>query len=437
MRLVVMNRVTGKVLWTASAQSGFRHNATCAGGGRLYTIDRLSGEQLAKYKRRGEDPPFPSKLRVFDLKTGQELWSADASIFGTWLSYSAKHDVVIESGRVARDTLFDEPKGMRAYSAKDGTVLWFEKSYVGPAMIHGDTILQDQGGCDLLTGALKMRQDPITGQIVPWKWIRNYGCNTPAASEHLLTFRSGAAGYFDLCNDGGTGNFGGFRSSCTNNMIVAGGVLTVPEYTRTCTCSYQNQSSVGLIHLPEAEMWTFFGTKEVRGAVQRLGINFGAAGDRRAEDGTLWLEYPSIAGVSPLINVSTKPGKLETFRRHASTVEGKHNWITSSGVKDLQEVILQMGKEAGKKKYTVRLFFVEPDDCKPGQRRFHIELQGQEVLRDLDIAKEAGGGYRTLIKEFTGVEVAGDLRLRLVPAAGAQVRVPILCGLEIVAEDRR
>ena len=63
-------------------------------------------------------------------------------------------------------------------------------------MIHGDTVLQDQSGCDLLTGALKMRTDPLTGEAVPWKWTRNYGCNTPAASEHLLTFRSGAAGLF-------------------------------------------------------------------------------------------------------------------------------------------------------------------------------------------------------------------------------------------------
>jgi hypothetical protein len=72
-----------------------------------------------------------------------------------------------------------------------------------------------------------------------------------------MLFRSGAAGFYDLANDGGTGNFGGFRSSCTMNLIAAGGVLTIPDYTRTCTCSYQNQTSVGLIHMPEAEMWTF------------------------------------------------------------------------------------------------------------------------------------------------------------------------------------
>ena len=84
-----------------------------------------------------------------------------------------------------------------------------------------------------------------------WTWARTYGCNTPAASENLLTFRSGAAGYYDLCNDGGTGNLGGFRSGCTNNLIVAGGLLTAADYTRTCTCSYQNQASLALVPMPD------------------------------------------------------------------------------------------------------------------------------------------------------------------------------------------
>src|SRR4029077_10317228 len=92
----------------------------------------------------------------------------------------------------------------------------------------------------LLTGAPWMREDPLTGLPVEWTWSRNYGCNTPAASEHLLTFRSGAAGYYDLCRDGGTGNFGGFRSSCTNNLIVAGGLLNAPDYTRSGTLSSHN-----------------------------------------------------------------------------------------------------------------------------------------------------------------------------------------------------
>jgi hypothetical protein len=434
--LFVMDRHTGQVLWTIAAHSGFRHNGTCAGGGRLFTVDRLSGQQLSKYARRGEDPPFPARLLVLDLKTGKEVWSTEDDVFGTMLNYSSKYDVLVECGRVARDTLYDEAKGIRAYRARDGKILWYEDSYTGPAMIHGHELLQGQGGCDLLSGALKMRADPLTGRPVPWTWTRTYGCNTPAASEHLLTFRSGAAGYFDLANDGGTGNFGGFRSSCTNNLIVAGGLITAPEYTRTCTCSYQNQSSLALIHMPEAEMWTFFGTKEIKGPIQRVGINFGGAGDRRADDGTLWLEYPSVAGVSPAVGVTMTPAKAEVFRRHASSVTGKANWITCSGVKGVSKVTVDLGKAEAPRKFTVRLYFAEPDALKPGDRVFDVAIQGKSVAKDLDVCSEAGGPRRTLIKEFKGVVANGPLSVRLTPARHTEVQEAFLCGLEIVAEEK-
>ena len=58
------------------------------------------------------------------------------------------------------------------------------------------------------------------------------------ASEHILTFRSGAAGFYDLQSHAGTGNFGGFKSSCSSNLIVANGVLNAPGLTLGCTCNY-------------------------------------------------------------------------------------------------------------------------------------------------------------------------------------------------------
>ena len=350
---------------------------------------------------------------------------------------AGKRDVLVEAGRVARDSLFDEPKGMRAYRAKDGGEIWFEKTYTGPAMLHGDTVLQGQGGCDLLTGALKMRKDPLTEELVPWTWLRNHGCNTPMASEHLMTFRSGAAGYFDLCNDGGTGNFGGFRSSCSNNLVVAGGILTAPEYTRTCTCAYQNQTSIALIHMPEAEMWTSFGSKDIKGTIKRLGLNFGAPGDRKADDGTLWLEHPSVGGTSPNVQVTTKPASPETFRRHPSSVEGPYSWVTSSGLKGVNEVTVTLGKMDAPATYTVRLYFAEPDDIAAGQRVFHVVIQGTQVLSDFDIVKESGSRARTVIKEFKGISAQGQLTIRLDPSVGATVRAPILCGVELIAEEKK
>jgi hypothetical protein len=373
---------------------------------------------------------------VFDLASGKELWSTEKDVFGTWLSYSAEHDVLVETGRQAGDTINDEAKGIRTYRATSGEVAWENKSLSGYALLHHDSLLLAGKACDLLTGQPRMREHPLSGEPVEWSWTRNYGCNTPLASEHLLTFRSGAAGYFDLCNDGGTGNFGGFRSSCSNNLIVAGGLITAADYTRTCTCSYQNQSSLALVPMPNVETWTFTGTQLPKQAVRRLGLNLGAPGDRKADDGTLWLEYPSVGGASPAIEVSIEPKEPQWFRRHSSQVSGAGPaWIAASGAEGLTAVSIKLAdKTAAPRKYTLRLHFLEPAAIQPGERVFSVQVQGQPAISNLDIMQEAGGPNRGLVKELRGVEAAERLMIELTPNSSAKVKASVLSGIEIQAE---
>jgi outer membrane protein assembly factor BamB len=429
--LAVLDRHTGRPLWMAKARLGFRHNTICAGGGKLFAIDRVFDPRRAKPGADGEDPR-PACVIAWDLATGKELWHDEDGTFGTWLSYSEKFDVLVESGRVTRDTLSDEPVGMRAYRGSDGKELWYDRKAVGPAMLHDDTVLRGQGACDLLTGKPRTRRDPITGEEEEWTWARNYGCNTPAASEHLLTFRSGAAGFYDLCHDGGTGNFGGFRSSCTNNLIVADGILAAPDYTRTCTCSYQNQCSLALVPMPDAEEWTFYGKATPEKVVRRAGINFGAPGDRRAADGTLWLEFPSTGGASPAVPVVVTGRHVEYFRKHQSSVAGELPWVAASGVRGVEGVAIKvLPGESAARYYTVRLFFAEPDDVKRGERVFGVTVQGRRVLDDLDIVKEAGRPLKAVVKEVRGVRVNNELRLSFRPTG----KLPaVLCGVEVIEE---
>lgn len=435
-RLVVMDRRTGNVLWAADAASDFRHNGVCIGGGRLYAIDRLSGPQFSRLKRRGETAQHAARITAFDLASGREVWSSEQDIFGTSLSYSDKHDVLVECGFASRDVMSDEPRGMRAYRAAAGEKLWDNKVYAGPAILHGDTILMAGSGCDLLTGKLTTREHPLSGEEVQWTWTRNYGCNTPMASEHLLTFRSGAAGYFDLCSDGGTGNMGGFRSSCSNNLVVAGGLLNAPDYTRTCTCSYQNQTSLALVHMPEAEMWTTFFAKAPEQQVRRLGINLNAPGDRKAEDGTLWLEHPSVGGSSPPVTVSIEPREPRWFRRHSSQVSGQGlSWVTGSGAVGIESLKIRLAKTAkADRPYTVRLSFLEPDEVAAGERLFDVTIQGHTVIKGLDIAAETGGQNRGLVREIKGVKASEELLIELAPLASCKLPQAVLCGVEIVAE---
>src|SRR5262249_39101871 len=55
LRLTVLHRLEGRELWSAMSENGFRNNAICAGGGRLFAIDRPSSDYLAYLQRRGDE----------------------------------------------------------------------------------------------------------------------------------------------------------------------------------------------------------------------------------------------------------------------------------------------------------------------------------------------------------------------------------------------
>jgi hypothetical protein len=197
--------------------------------------------------------------------------------------------------------------------------------------------------------------------------------------------------------------------------------------------------------------------------VRQVGINLGAPGNRYAENGTLWLEFPSVGGPSPDVPVRAEYDQPQWYRHHNSRVEGEYNWIAASGVAGLREVRIRMFIQPGKnpsrvdafdkhigqipvwsedqikgaferpRPYTVRLYFAETQGAEAGQRRFNVLLQGQRVLEDFDIVKQAGGPNRLVVREFKGIGIQDDLKVNLTPAtAGHQ---PMLSGIEIVIED--
>ena len=211
-KLIVMDRYTGEVLWSREARFAFRHNAITAGGDKLFCIDSLPISILNTMQRRGKTPKEKARLFALDIKTGQVAWSTDKDIFGTWLSFDKRHDLLLECGRASRDMVRNEPTNqMTVYRAKTGEVFWSKSiNHGGPCIIHGETIylnaVRNEGAAvELLTGEMKVRVNPITGHEIPWTYHRQYGCNSVNATEHMLMFRSGAAGYYDLAGDGGTG----------------------------------------------------------------------------------------------------------------------------------------------------------------------------------------------------------------------------------------
>ncbi|MFH1742333.1 MAG: malectin domain-containing carbohydrate-binding protein, partial [bacterium] len=87
-------------------------------------------------------------------------------------------------------------------------------------------------------------------------------------------------------------------------------------------------------------------------------------------------------------------------------------WLFTSGCKGISRYEIPLindtwGETTGV--YKVRLGFMAPPTDQAGQRLFDICLQGKPVLKNLDIAGEAGGSDKALVKEFSGIDVDGGL----------------------------
>jgi len=442
-----------------------------------------------------------------------------------------------------------------------------------------------------------IRANPLTGLTEGRDVIKTYGCDlTPVDYGELYTLRSGTAAYYDKRLESGTINIGGTRSGCRNSIIPAGGVLSLPSWTGNCTCNYPVYTSLALVAMPpQFEQWSAWGDVAVEAPLRRVGINLGAPGDRVADDGTLWLDWPSVGGPSPAVPVQVQPDSAEPFYRHALWSEGGQGWpwVSGSGIKGLTslriepvalrstppgntfsvrwlgslqpqhsetytfygesdhglrlwiadqllldnsaqlrrgergEVSATMALESGKpvpikleyyppkerradqpakialswssgstpksvippnrlvsaegkpggltglyyataahagpaalqtdpqlrfdwgqslpmvlhplprpvalepRSFTVRLTFAEPDALQPGQRIFSVRMQGRAVLDGFDIAREAGGNRRGVLKEFRGVKVHEALELAF---ASATQNPAVLCGVELIEE---
>ncbi len=445
--IVAMNRHTGAIQWVHQARYGFRHNAIAAHGDKVFVIDNLSEEIQQILRRRGIEPDTEPQVRALDIETGAVIWAYDDDVFGTSLSYSRDHDVLVQSGHPGRRAaLPDEPRDrLVSLRGADGAVLWAESfdQRRSPLCMHGTRrqliASTEEPSVDMVTGEYQTRIHPITGERVDWNWVGALRCGTQTYSEYIIAFRSGATGVADLAHDAGTTQIPGFRPGCTNSLVVADGMFNAPDYTRSCSCSYQAQTSLGLVHDPNAEWWVFNTLPDPEpGAIKRLGVNFGAPGARFEENtDLLWLEYPMVGGPAPEIplEIATN-GSLEPFRRHSSVVEDGHDsyrWVAASGIKNIDRIRLNGLYNGPGSAYTVRLHFGEPDDIGSGQRVFDIYMQGERIAENVDVAREAEGVRRGLAKTFTGIQLGDALDIELRASNGSDYP-PFISGLELMLE---
>ena len=480
--LFALNADTGQVLWCYRGKE-IPSISVAAANGVIYFVEKASTpehraaalEQKQKLITKGIREPARAKVDprnadvrlvvAASLATGEILWRKPVDLTGCGgdkLGAAVKDGVLLLFGHFSNhDTgLFLGNhitwRRITALDARSGDVIWSRPlNYLRRPLIVGDTVIIEPRACDLKTGKTRMRRHPITGQSVPWEFLRpGHCCSITAASAGALFYRSGSSAIYDLAGDAGLNVFGGIRPGCWLNMISAGGVMLMPEASSGCTCSYPLRASLALVHKPRrlVDDATVFITHGPQTPVKRLGVNLGATGDVRDEDGKLWFAYPRPRAVSGVgygeyglkfaLNEKVAAGMgpfAREFRR--SRIAGTNRpWLFSSGCTGLLRCELPLiddllGETPGR--YTLRLGFAAPNGDRPGQRVFDVKVQGKIVVEGLDIVKEAGAPNKAVVKQVAGITVKNVLVLELVPRKGgpAKAEAPVINFIEAVRED--
>jgi len=328
-----------------------------------------------------------------------------------------------------------------ALAGDDGHTLWQKAvGYRVRPLIVNDWLVAEPWAFDLATGEQIMREHPLTGERVPWQFERpGHHCGSVGANVNTLFFRSYSLGYYDLLGDYGTVHSSGQRPGCWINFIPAAGLLVMPEASSGCQCLFSIMCTSVFEPYEEGREWGLFSSPGPHTPVRNAHIDIGGPGDRRDDAGNLWLGYPrpSSRMQVPLdLKLSLAEGG-GWFRNDADALtvpDSEVPWVYgtgAAGVTGITVPLLQPGDEPAA--YSVRMHFCDTANAQPGARVFDIKLQGETVAQGFDIAREAGGSGRAVIKQFDGIAVRRALEIQFVPTTDAAnpVTAPMINAIEL------
>ena len=467
--LFAFDVASGKVRWTHQATQPME-TTLCISGGRLFYVDRHVTDAQRQAGLEGLDPktrvdhrgrPVPADVRLvvaLDTATGKPVWQRPQYVgdcvaigkSGGELTAMAARGVVVLCGQPWNGHFWKEffagefsRRSLIALSAADGSDLWSgRRGYRSRPLIVADTIYAEPWAYDLATGEVRRRRHPVTGAYGRWQIARpGHHCGNIAGSPNALFFRSGSTAYYDLVADEGTAHFGGQRPGCWINCIPASGLVLMPEASSGCVCPFSVHCTIAFHPRPVQRVWAMASADGATKPVRHLAVNFGAPGDRRDPNGTLWLAYPRPYQGRLVLPVDLTLDGKAAWRAHGhadfTQVAGTNvPWLYTFALEAPKAIRLTVPlAEKGSKEttYTIRLHFAAPKGDEPGERVFDVLVGDTVVLEGLDVAKEAGGPMRALVKTLEGVRPGKAVTITLRPVSGSQAG-PTLSGLEVQRE---
>ena len=275
--LVCLDRRDGTARWQREAQERFTVKALAAGDGHVFCTDSMSPLANERWQRRGgEAKECTVTVLALDEMTGAVEWQVQGSFpyrhYGAsaWLSVRGRDDWLAYAAGPSQ-VLFGREGTAMLLSAGDGTVLW--KKPLGlsqPVVLMGERFM-DQGA---------RLFDLATAEVVQSDLFQRGGCNYAVATPLLALLRDQTVCYVEL--DGGKRHrLRNMRSGCSNSLIAACGILSIPNFARQCVCNYPVQTSSAWIHMPGIELWG--GVEAERVEPLRLGPDIARIDPEQAE----------------------------------------------------------------------------------------------------------------------------------------------------------
>lgn len=462
---------TGERMWTYRGDN-ILHTTIAIGPERVYFIDSsLSPEERMKFylkdkgelkeltgeaaaKAEAEAKAYDVRLAVaVDRQTGERVWSKPVNVTDTTnvsagggslaLMVADGHVVLCganANGHYWKQFLsgeFDRRK-LIVLDANDGTELWSKNAnYMNRPAVIGNEIYAEPWAFELHTGKPKTRPHPLTGEESPWRFSRpGHHCGVITATPNMMFFRSDFIGYYDLYRDSGTRHFAGQRLGCWINAIPGNGLVMIPEASAGCVCQFSIASTVVMEPKVDNKSWGILSAVGPSTPVQRIGINFGAPGDRKDLSGREWFGYPRPANRNRLEFVfDLKPSIAGGGGWYSRNVESlkldgtETPWLYSSGARGLKRFeIPLLGDEEEPANYDVEFHFanLEADDT----AAFDIRLQSEVVQTAFVLEGGSASGIVTKTVEFTDVPVKDNLVVEFqFPETGIR---PVVSAVEVI-----
>lgn len=326
--VIAFAKADGTVRWRYDAPTSILSYPLAHGDGRLFLLETTSAN--APGRTPAPTDKSSATLVALDLATGAVRWRQSEL---PPVSFNSWAQLEIASIKHAAGTVVVNDRA--AYDAATGKSLWQgEAGGRGGCVIRDGKLVSQTMTRDLRTGAEEKVRDPVFGQTGPRQIARSYGCGPVAGTANMLFFRSAAVGFYDF-DLAGTGNFGGVRPGCAQNMVAANGLFIVPESASGCSCSYNFQTSLALAPAPaRADQWCVFAGGTPDGTLRDIKVNFGAPGDCRDPAGGRWFAVPrpEVAGAAPVPVTVLAANPRWYFAPHAAVAAGIDPQIYRSGI---------------------------------------------------------------------------------------------------------